>query len=350
MMATNAGLLLIASCPLLLDRDKGPVNGTMLLGRFLSGSLYDRVQERTQVAFLFQPIVPGDPLPAGLGPWIHVRGPVLEASTLLRDFQGSPIARLTVERPTDIMKHGRATILWSFAPLLGGLAIVLVALASLMSSTILVPLDRLSRMVVSIRTTGTFVARLGLRRRDEIGTLAENFDAMLDQLAEKSAMLEQLATTDPLMGILNRRAIMEAVAREASRAGRYRLPLAVLMTDIDHFKTVNDTYGHAAGDEVLAGVAHRLAATVRDSDFAGRYGGEEFLVVLPHQDAHGAVLAAERIRAGIAETPMGTRNLQVTVSIGVGVLAEGRMEEMLARADQALYEAKRKGRNRTIAG
>jgi diguanylate cyclase (GGDEF)-like protein len=224
------------------------------------------------------------------------------------------------------------------------------AFSYLMNITILSPLDRLSRMVTSIRTTGTFVARLGLRRRDEIGTLAEDFDSMLDQLSEKSALLQQLATTDSLTGILNRRAIMDALTRESSRAGRYGLPLSVLMTDIDHFKDVNDTYGHAAGDDVLMGVARKLAATVRDSDFAGRFGGEEFLIVLPHQDAHGAVLAAERIRTGIEKTVMGAETLKVTVSIGVGTLAEGKTEEMLARADKALYEAKRSGRNRTMAG
>jgi diguanylate cyclase (GGDEF)-like protein len=349
MMRTGKGMIMIASSPLLADMAQGPVRGTLLVGRFLSGALFDRLRVRAQIDFRVQPLMSTDALPAGDGPWIHLGKRAIEASSLIRDLQGSAIARLTIERPTDILERARTAAIWLFIPLLVALAMALAGFAYLMNTTILAPLDSLSRMVVSIRTTGTFVARLGLQRGDEIGTLARNFDGMLDQLAEKSALLEQLASTDQLTGILNRRAIMDALTRESSRAERYGLPLSVLMADIDYFKAVNDTHGHAAGDDVLAGVARHLAATVRDSDFAGRFGGEEFLIILPHQDAHGAVLAAERLRTAVAQTPMGQPGLKVTLSIGVGTFREGKMDEMLARADGALYEAKRGGRNRTVA-
>jgi two-component system cell cycle response regulator len=214
---------------------------------------------------------------------------------------------------------------------------------------VLEPIWRLTRMVVSIRTTGTFVARLGMRRADEIGTLASNFDAMLDLLSEKTRALSEMAATDELTGIPNRRSILEVLGREYARARRYAEPLAVLMIDIDHFKEVNDTRGHAAGDAVLKGVGSTLHSTVRDSDFAGRYGGEEFLAILPHQDQRGALIAAERIRRKIADSEMGPDRLKVTVSIGVGVIAADGVEAMLSRADKAMYVAKAAGRNRISA-
>jgi diguanylate cyclase (GGDEF)-like protein len=269
----------------------------------------------------------------------------MRAAFALGDARGAPLARIIVERPTEIIARGRTTLYWSLGSVLVALAGVVVALTLLLRRTVLEPIWRLTRMVVSIRTTGTFVARLGLRSSDEVGTLAANFDAMLDLLSEKTRALAEMAATDELTEIPNRRAILEVLGRESARARRYTEPLAVLMIDIDKFKDVNDTRGHAAGDLVLKGVAAVLHSTVRDSDFAGRYGGEEFLVILPHQDRRGAAMAAERIRRKIAESEMGPDRLKVTVSIGVGTIGADGVDGMLSRADRAMYAAKAAGRN-----
>jgi diguanylate cyclase (GGDEF)-like protein len=161
--------------------------------------------------------------------------------------------------------------------------------------------------------------------------------------------VEQLAITDGLTGIYNRRHFMELAARELAAAHRHRRPVAAIMLDIDHFKQVNDRYGHAAGDEVIRVVAERLTEALRREDLLCRYGGEEFALLI-RNDEQGAIALAERLRRSVQDavvlTPDGP--LHVTISVGVSMcLAEdGSPEQLLARADAALYAAKQDGRNR----
>ncbi len=162
-----------------------------------------------------------------------------------------------------------------------------------------------------------------------------------------------LATTDPLTSVYNRRQFVRLGGEEILRSQRYQRPMTVIMLDIDHFKPVNDTYGHAVGDEVLIAVAHRITAALRTTDILGRYGGEEFAIVLPETEAAvGVEVVGERLRQAICGTPVETSagRLGVTVSIGVtevSVRTEG-LTEALGRADSGLYLAKRSGRNRVV--
>ena len=165
--------------------------------------------------------------------------------------------------------------------------------------------------------------------------------------------LEILARTDPLTHTANRRALMERLGAEIERARRYALSLSVLMVDLDHFKLVNDTYGHPIGDEVLRNTARVLQREARTVDIVARFGGEEFVVVLPETGEEGAVAVAERIRIRIAEQAVlpaaGYDSARVTASIGVAVVPSsdvGGAEDLIALADQALYRAKSGGRNR----
>ncbi|PWF44748.1 GGDEF domain-containing protein [Massilia glaciei] len=184
---------------------------------------------------------------------------------------------------------------------------------------------------------GAFVTDLRARHALE----ARNA-ALLEQI-------EQLAMSDPLTGLPNRRAFEAQAAHVAARARRSGAPVAVAIADIDHFKEVNDRYGHVVGDAVLAAVAKAVIGASRTTDVVARVGGEEFGLMLPDTDAERARFVAERIRQRVSalaiSTPNGDR-IQVTVSIGLAPLVQEGFEVALTRADAALYLAKRGGRNR----
>ena len=173
------------------------------------------------------------------------------------------------------------------------------------------------------------------------------------QLKVKSLQdqLRRLSMTDALTGMFNRRHVMEMMATEFSRSLRYEEPFSLIMIDIDHFKSVNDKLGHQAGDEVLRHVSSLFTKGLRNGDMIGRYGGEEFALVLPHTGIEGAMAAGERYRRIIAEAGPVSGAEPVTISLGVssnqlpGVTS---VDRLLQTADQALYAAKRQGRNRVV--
>jgi two-component system, cell cycle response regulator len=172
-----------------------------------------------------------------------------------------------------------------------------------------------------------------------------------DELISARDALQFQATHDPLTGIGNRGEILNQVQRELARSLRTERPLGVILGDVDHFKRVNDTYGHLTGDAVLRGVALRLSALLRTYDSVGRYGGEEFVVLAPLSDSIGTMHMAERIRAGIEATKFDTSagDLRLTMSFGVAIRDAGHArdtEALLLAADAALYRAKAAGRNR----
>ncbi|HUQ25840.1 MAG TPA: GGDEF domain-containing protein [Burkholderiales bacterium] len=158
----------------------------------------------------------------------------------------------------------------------------------------------------------------------------------------------ELAIRDELTGVYNRRYLMEALAREQSRAERLGTPFAVCLIDIDHFKSINDGFGHAAGDSVLKEFARLIPSELRGVDVHGRFGGEEFLIVLPGTDRAGAQVCAERVRAKTEATAF-AGVARVTVTIGVSIYAgKEPVSSLLARADKALYQGKNSGRNRVV--
>jgi diguanylate cyclase (GGDEF)-like protein len=164
--------------------------------------------------------------------------------------------------------------------------------------------------------------------------------------------LSQMAITDALTRIMNRRGITVGLLDAMAQAERYGTALAIALCDIDRFKAINDEYGHDAGDKVLITVASVLADSLRMPDKVGRYGGEEFLIVLPHTSLMPAKKIIDRIRASVgnARTGVGDKKLKVTISMGVTQFKKGEdLEKLLARADQALYASKQAGRNRVTA-
>lgn len=172
--------------------------------------------------------------------------------------------------------------------------------------------------------------------------------------------LHRLATTDGLTRLLNRRHVLELVSREVARRRRELKPLAFLLVDVDHFKSVNDTHGHQAGDAALKAVATVLSKGVREIDYVARWGGEEFLVVLPGTDTDGALVVAERLRDSLARLPvhlpvrlqgrLATPPLRLTATLGLAVLHdEETIDAVIGRADAALYRGKESGRNRVVS-
>jgi two-component system cell cycle response regulator len=175
-----------------------------------------------------------------------------------------------------------------------------------------------------------------------------------DQLREANTRLENLAVTDGLTGLFNRRHFDSMLVGEVQRSLRYKVPVSVVLVDIDHFKHVNDTYGHPMGDQVLRNLSRVIAGAVRTTDFVARFGGEELAVILTQTPLDGAFEFAERLRIRVAAAAHDYQGTAIfkTASFGVACFdGQGSPlspEELLARADQALYRAKRGGRNRVI--
>jgi diguanylate cyclase (GGDEF)-like protein len=179
-----------------------------------------------------------------------------------------------------------------------------------------------------------------------------------DELRMKNRQLEELlhkvnymAITDALTGLFNRRRFHDVLVSEYERAKRYNTPFSLVMVDIDHFKRVNDTFGHSVGDNVLREVSAILKSSIREIDTASRYGGEEFILILPNTAKDNALVVAERMRLSIEQHPFHEIDRNITVSIGISGMPDEKAEtdEKLVRcADFALYRAKQLGRNRTV--
>ena len=173
-----------------------------------------------------------------------------------------------------------------------------------------------------------------------------------EEVQNLQAQLREQAVHDPLTGLHNRRYLDETMERELVRAARYGQPIGVVMCDIDHFKVVNDRYGHPAGDEVLRAIAGLLNAGGRGSDIACRYGGEEFVLLFPDMPRDAAYARAERLRVAVAAKRItsGAAGIQITASFGVAVFPDNgkTVDALIGAADQAMYEAKMAGRNRVV--
>lgn len=200
---------------------------------------------------------------------------------------------------------------------------------------------------------GDLSARAVVNREDELGQLTLAFNAMAERLEKNEATLQALAARDGLTGLYNHRTFYTMLDDELARARRFERPLSLLMLDIDHFKRVNDTHGHQAGDVVLKGLSKLLGRLARAVDRVCRYGGEEIAIILPETGLDGAACIADRMRAAVEaeafEFGHGT-SIRVTVSIGVASWPThaDNAQSLVAAADSALYTAKQAGRNRVV--
>jgi len=259
---------------------------------------------------------------------------------------------------TQIAKLQRMTLL-----LVGGLLVGIGLCAYLLGLTIVRPLRRLTRGADQV-AAGNLDVDLPVNTQSEVGYLTQVFNHMVGrlrrsreeldsvnaELQEKNRELHQLSITDELTGLYNRKHLMETLTAEITRSKRNDHTFALLVVDIDHFKLVNDTYGHQKGDEVLLRLGEIFLETVRSCDYVARYGGEEFIIMLPEVGKAGGREVAERIRQRVARERINPKGDRITVSIGMAMFAEhGESPETLfQQADQALYAAKTTGRNRVV--
>ncbi len=235
-----------------------------------------------------------------------------------------------------------------------GILVLVGLLAWRLARGIIVPLGQLTASANEV-AEGNLDVEIPVGRRDELGFASSVFNDMVRQLRRGREHLEKLSTTDFLTRLPNRAAIVEALSGMLGRYRRYSRAFSLLMIDVDHFKAVNDRYGHVAGDEVLRHVASILREQMREVDIIGRYGGEEFVALLDETDGESALVVAERIRAEIAASGMVYREsrIDITVSIGIAEAEPGDelADSIIDRADSAMYLAKRNGRNRSeLAG
>lgn len=228
------------------------------------------------------------------------------------------------------------------------------------NSIALVPLMRHGRLIGCLNLGSHDPARFASHMGTDFLERMASIVAICFENVLNNERLKQLGLTDPLTGVNNRRYVELRLIEEIGRIQRQGNPLSCVYIDIDNFKQINDRIGHQAGDEVLRGVASRIKTELRLSDAFGRFGGEEFVVLLIDADTDDAIRVAERIRQGVAGEPLvlsDGSNLDVTVSIGVASLSdrirnepvEATAKEFIARADQALYQAKAAGRNQVVA-
>jgi len=196
---------------------------------------------------------------------------------------------------------------------------------------------------------------LELRVAERTQDLMAVNERLLHEVAERARaeeLLAQAARSDPLTGLMNRRAMLEQLEYEAARFQRSQTPFTLLLADLDRFKAINDTYGHDAGDQALMQASEQLTHDIRAHDLVARWGGEEFLILLPDTDLQGGLVLAEALRQGIAaqKVAIGEQDLHLTLSIGVAAYGLGQtIQQCIKAADTALYQAKLEGRNRVVA-
>ncbi|MDN5836919.1 MAG: diguanylate cyclase [Nitrosospira sp.] len=281
------------------------------------------------------------------------------------------LADMSAELPVTIVaERDRAEVYGTwiklrnmFLALAGALLLLVTAVAFQMGRSIVGPLQRLIGAADRI-AGGDLDVRLAATRNDELGHLTQVFNQMADRLRHNHAqimaanqamqlqnqVLETLSITDSLTGLYNRSKLDAILSDELARFKRTQRHFTMLMMDIDYFKTLNDSYGHVIGDEILTAVARILVQSIRSIDYAARYGGDEFIIILVETSADHALKTAERIRSQVENMCYNANGSTITVTVSIGIVQcqsdDGTPTAVFARADSALYEAKHAGRNR----
>ena len=360
-------IMLVDYEPILTSRGQGNPRGVLVMGRELDQNTMASLSRSIGFSVWLESAdanaranAPGSAWSDGVNSARFEGDSSLLEYVALRDLSGKT-RRFVVgrtERRLYVEGKIQSRYLWGLLMLAG--AVYCGALFFFVEEVFIARIARVSSEVAKVTVSVDLSLRLNAEGNDEISTLARTVNSMLAAMQKAKAELLQAqeslrfhAEHDALTGVLNRRAIRDVLRKELARCRREKNTLGVILADVDHFKKVNDHYGHAAGDAVLVTVVQRISATLRSSDWVGRYGGEEFLIIAPGCDLALAQKLAERIRSAISDEPvdLGNDSAKVTVSLGVILgTAESDPEFLVAQADTAMYQAKRKGRNRVQLG
>lgn len=265
-------------------------------------------------------------------------------------FEGKTLGSLTLVSDNLALKE-RINYFVLMQLLISLLTLVIIVLISIrLQKVFTAPIFHIIEAIRRISETKNYAVSVDTIQNDEFKVLYTHFNDMIAQIRERDALLNRLATTDPLTGLANRRQAMEALQTLVTRARRKQEFFGLVMFDIDHFKRINDQFGHPVGDIVLKAVANILMQEAREYDLVARIGGEEFLLLCDHSDPQATELIAERMRLAIeaaAITIDADQTLRVTISAGVyaAVPTSDELDAPLGRVDDALYHAKDSGRN-----
>ncbi len=253
-----------------------------------------------------------------------------------------------------------------FLTLVSIVGLIVAAAALYLGHSIVVPLQRLIDATKKI-VKGDLEVQLDVTNNDELGRLTHMFNQMTDKLRQnhdeilaanhsmqqQNKLLETLSITDGLTGLYNRNKLNMIIADQLARFERNQRPFSALMIDVDYFKTLNDSLGHIAGDKILVDVSNALSQSIRSVDFAARYGGDEFVIILTETTVDEALTTAERIREKITHINDQSKDQSVNITLSIGIIQSERQDisttMLLSRVDDALYEAKRSGRNQAYS-
>lgn len=363
----NGKLLLLAYQPVLTSRGTGAPRGTLVMGREFDQSMISAFSAAMGFPIWLEP---ADNLSAvstrdtawsdGANSAHFESDSTMLNYVVVRDFSGH-VCRLLVGRTRrSLFLEGKeqTRLFWGLLMLAG--CIYCGVLFLFVEEVLVARISCLSNEVAKVTVSGDLSLRLNPGGDDELSQLARAVNSMLAVIQKAKVELLQAqeslrfhAEHDALTGVRNRRAIRDVLRKELARCRRDGNTLGVILGDVDHFKKINDDYGHASGDAVLVSVVQRITATLRSYDILGRYGGEEFLIIAPGCDLDLALKLAERIRAAVGDEHIDLGNDLAEVSLSLGVTlgtAESDPEFLVAQADSAMYQAKRNGRNRVEIG
>jgi diguanylate cyclase (GGDEF)-like protein len=356
-------LFVLAYQPILTSRGSGNSRGTLVMGRELDPTLIAALSRAAALPLWLEPVeavpqatVQGTAWTDGTNSARAESDATMLEYVAIKDFYGITRRLLVARIPRSLNLEGTRVMRYLLELLMLAGAIYCGALFFFLDEILLARVASLSTEVSKVTVSGDLSLRLNTGGEDELGKLASAVNAMLTSIQKTKAELMQAqeslrfhAEHDALTGVLNRRAIRDLLRKELARCRREKNTLGVILADVDHFKKINDRYGHGAGDAVLVTAMQRISSTLRSYDVVGRYGGEEFLIIAPGCDLELAQKLAERIRAAVGEQPvdLGDETTNITLSLGVTLgTAESDPEFLVALADTAMYQAKRNGRNR----
>jgi diguanylate cyclase (GGDEF)-like protein len=358
----NGRLFLLAYEPILTSRGDGAPRGTLVMGKGLSESLLANLSQSMGMPLWLEP--PDNAPSAKTGTlWSDGASSVFveSDSTMLayvplKNMSGTTKRFLVARIPSNLYSEGQKVTRYLLLLLMLAGVVHSAVLLIVLEQNLLSRVQSLNHKITQVTVSGDLSLRLDAHGKDELSALAGTVNAMLTaiqkakfELLQAQESLRFHAEHDSLTGVLNRRAIRDVLRRELARCRRENQSLGLMLADVDHFKRINDRYGHGAGDAALLTVVQRISSTLRPYDLIGRYGGEEFLVIAPNCDLGLTQRLAERVREAVSSegVELGNDNVPLTVSVGITLgTADSDPEFLVAVADSAMYQAKRKGRNR----